>query len=209
MPVSTYIDTSEKLSAWDILLHTWIKNVNRYCDCIPNDNPYWHGEQTNVAFLTGVAFQLPNWFSLTEFPSAKDELSNAYGRNDAWLKNEDSEYYIEAKQLWPELAQDLSLSHIPAMMAAAEQAARQVRVAPLPETPESNVHRVALVFISPRFSPQPDFALNSALERVQVYLRTQQYDALAWTFPRNTISYKSLRTNRMYPGVILLARVIS
>src|SRR5687767_3961716 len=97
MPIPTYVATSKRLSSWGELLHAWIESINRYCNHITNDNPFWHGEQTSVAFLTGVAFRLPQWFCLTEFPSAKDELFNAYGRNDAWLTDLRSEYYIEAK----------------------------------------------------------------------------------------------------------------
>ena len=210
MLMRNFVATSDKFADWNTLLSAWIEQVNRYCSSIVNDNPYWHGEQTNVAFLTGVAFQLSDWFSLTEFPSAKDDpdLIHSYGRNDAWLKSAKSEYFIEAKQLWLELSMPESLSTISLMMAEAEQAAYCVRPEALPTTPASNVYRVALVFICPRYIPRPDFSFEEALEQLQQQIRHQSYDALAWTFPPQSYSYTSLRTSKIYPGVILLAKAI-
>jgi hypothetical protein len=132
MLLPSHVATSEKFVDWRTFLASWVEQVNRYCAAISNDNPYWHGELTNVAFLMGTAFLLPQWFSLMEFPSAKDDpaLIHASGRNDAWLKSIDGEYFIEAKQLWLELHQPDCLSAIQPKMAAAEQAARHIHAQP-------------------------------------------------------------------------------
>ena len=210
MLTPSLVATSEKFADWKPLLSAWVEQINRYCSSIANDNPYWHGEQTNVAFLTGVAFQLAEWFSLTEFASAKDnpELINAYGRNDAWLKSAQNEYFIEAKQTWLELNQPGSVSTIPVTIDAAVQATQHIRVEPLPTTESANVHRVALVFICPRYIARSGFVVDDALQQLQHYTQQQPYDALAWTFPSQSYSYTSIRTSKLYPGVILLAKAI-
>lgn len=198
MITPSFIDTSEKFDDWKPLLTAWVEQINRYCANIANDNPYWHAEQTNVAFLTGVAFQLSEWFSLTEFPSAKDNptLTHTYGRNDAWLKSSQQEYFVEAKHLWFELNKLEYLSTISLTMSKAEQAARYVRIQPLPTTLPDNVHRVALVFVCPRYRTHTDFHPDKAIEQLQDYIiHHQKYDALAWTFPSqglvNSVSVKS------------------
>jgi hypothetical protein len=208
MLLPSFIATSDKFVDWKALLAVWVEQINRYCSSIANDNPYWHGEQANVAFLTGAAFQLPGWFSLTEFPSAKDnpELIHAYGRNDAWLKSPQCEYFIEAKHTWLELNQPDGISVIPLSMAAAMQDAQHIRVEPLPTTASINVHRVALVFTCPRYIAHPSFSVDVALQQLQHGVQQQSYDALAWTFPPQSYSYTSARTSKIYPGVILLAK---
>jgi hypothetical protein len=210
MPTPSFIATSEKFADWQALLAAWIEQINRYCSSIANDNPYWHGEQANVAFLTGVTFRLSDWFALTEFPSANDnpELINSYGRNDAWLKSAQSEYFIEAKHTWLELNRPDSVSVIPTTMAAAAQAALHIRVEPLSTTALANAHRVALVFICPRYVAHSGFSADDAIQQLQDYVQHQRYDALAWTFPPQSYSYTSARTSKIYPGVILLAKAI-
>jgi hypothetical protein len=203
---NSHIQTSASLEPWNTLLQSWITQVKRYCTTVVGDNPYWYGEQTNVAFLTGAAFPLEEWFALTEFSLAKEGVVHTYGRGDAWLYDGLREYYIEAKHCWIELEREDYVATIQNAMANAQNAARVIAIEPLATS--TQIYRVALVFICPRHSletlPEPE----QALLQLQTYLQQQPFDALAWIFPGSTYLYHSQRTNKHYPGVMLVAKIV-
>jgi hypothetical protein len=105
--VPSFLATSGKFADWKSLVVVWIEEINHYCSSVANNNPYWHGEQTNMAFLTGITFKLFRCFSLTEFPSSKvnPQLILTYGRDDCLAQSVQSEYFVEAKHIWLELNQ--------------------------------------------------------------------------------------------------------
>ena len=206
MQSSFHIETRAALERWAPLLGSWVAHVNQYCVSVAGGNPYWYGEQANVAFLMGAAFPLDQWSALTEFSSAKEGIAHTYGRNDAWLYDGQSEYYVEAKHQWVELEREDGPVMVQAALANAEANARLVVIEPLELS--AHVYRVALVFICPRYPATKTDEPDRALLRLQEYLRQQCFDALAWTFTESTYRYRSQRTNRYYPGVMLVARVV-
>ena len=193
-----YAQTSSALAHWQPLLNQWIENIKRYCERI-EDVPYWHSEQANVFLLAASALQVTGWTALVEFPNRKDNTIASFGRVDAWIKPDKGEDYIEAKHCWLDLHSPQSL---PIIHNSLEKAIVEAKRIPYDE------NRIGVVFICPRHTKQQADQSVTLLEKLQSDLLMESFDATAWAFP--TLSHEpwSPRTNKIYPGVILLARLV-
>ncbi len=186
------------------MLSEWQNCLSRFCTAIVADAPYWYGEQTNIALLTGAALRLEKWHALTEFAAKRTGTRNAFGRIDAWLYNEKEEYYIEAKQLWLELPIEDPKQYIEHSLQRALDAAETII---LDET-IVHAHRIGLLFVCPRYKAVDEAQAAAQFEQLSQVMQSSEYDAVASFFSNTNRAYKSQRTKKFYPGIVLIAKVI-
>gem|GEM_PF-5947291 len=124
------------------------------------------------------------------------------GRLDLWLASATSSYVVEAKQSWPVLGSANAASTIEdAATAATDDAASLVVTEP--QT------RVGVAFCAPYCGKHLKAEVEPALDDLLETLNHVPHDALAWCFPPSTRELVDSTQKDIYPGVILLARVVN
>jgi hypothetical protein len=130
-----------------------------------------------------------------EWPKAK--VGEVQGRNDLWMSSAAWSWCIEAKMGWMGPNETGEANHLLAMACVDAQRIRGLR-------DYKSLVGVALGCLH-SFVQHEDI-LDQQLSQTIGALQLLEYDALAWCFPP---SIRRLRDgNRLYPGLMLLARVV-
>jgi hypothetical protein len=184
------------------VLAEWARLVNRYCDAIPDDVPYYYNERANLSLLAAAAWRR-GIVALEEYPAKK---MRGGGRTDLFFNIGGKEgVQLEAKQHWMRAGlSDKSLHNkIRNAAAAACKAAEQNTEAEA---------RLGCNFLVPffrkddfqRYKKEADEKIATELSR---YIETNVNEADVWTwcFPRPQRTFGILENGAInyYPGIVI------
>lgn len=191
---------SSKLQGWESLFEEWILAIERYCRLVPGKAPYWYTERANVGLLAGAAWR-SGWIALEEFQANKTEDNVGWrGRLDLWLRSALASYVIEAKLEWVNLNGSLTEAGINSL----SEACSDVQNLSLME-PQTRVGiSFCVPYIRRSFATGVDERIQSLLDR----LKEVNHDAISWCFPSYTRALLDRTQEEVYPGIILLARLV-
>lgn len=188
------------------VLDAWVQLVEDYCSLYAGqDTPYWYGEMTTVSSVV-CAVGRAGGLALAE---ASDQRAYAGGtprraRADLWFRNQTQEYLTEAKWSWPNLGpRAWSFEGVEAdLQRACLEVSCLLSLQPA-------VMGFGSVFVTPRSQRGQAPAPASLQGFLDELLETVPHQFAAWCFPAGASTVRSTVTDRNYPGVIWLGRVVN
>lgn len=187
------------LEGWLRILHRYIA----YCEAQGQlDLPWWYNERATLSTLAAAAWRSGH-IALEEFAVTKGRRENQYaGRCDLAIDVNGESFAIEAKQAWCGIGTQAEngFERAETVLGEAVGCARQLT--------SDLGRRFGLCFAVPHLplSDQDDVEelLRPWLRQVRFEL---EYDLMAWYFPQKGRRLRA-DNDRLYPGVILIAREI-
>ncbi len=192
---------ASKLKPLRRVLDNWTSLVSEYSKCIEDDACWWYTERANIGVLAAAAWRTKGWVALEEYSTLKrgDEKESKNGRCDLYIAkgSHNSSFAFEAKQAWQTIRNPEHQVVANRLIGAWNDAGKLNK--------QEAGTRVAACFIIPRIpmklaSDDFDAQLNLWVKDV---LANIQWDAIAWSFPRNCRQLKNER-GRIFPGVMLV-----
>jgi hypothetical protein len=170
------------------------------------DSPWWYNERASLSFFAGAVWSCGGW-ALEEFSSVKKPRGGATsrsrraGRYDVNFGFGPHEYLAEAKQCWPLLTDpEGAKARLTLSLRQAASDARAIIPWGLPV--------LSMVFATPRI-PVSRAVDTSALITQFLKSATQIPElTTAWSFPVAARSLTPPESKWIYPGVLLLIRLI-
>jgi hypothetical protein len=191
---------SSRLQDWESLFEEWILAIERYCRLVPDKAPYWYTERANVGLLAGAAWR-SGWIALEEFQANRTEDNVGWrGRLDLWLRSASAAYVIEAKLEWVSLTSHLVEPGINSL----DEACSDVLNLVLTE----DQTRVGIAFCVPYIKRNLASQVDQKVGDLLDLLNRVNHDAIAWCFPSCTRALLDRKQEEVYPGIILLARIV-
>ena len=192
-----------KVLGWQRLLYRWSALIAATTD-EGDDVPYWYGERTLTGLLGAAAWRLPRGWALEEFTGLRGKrLKTKSGRGDLWLGLGNRTYTIEAKVRWPPGNPRNAVQYArAAIMEASEQLwqlSRQYRLGTL----------IAVCYLVPcPMKDGPYAKRDRGADMIATVKR--EFRGGRWLAASYFPNYEPPTDNgRVYPGVILIGRVVS
>ncbi len=177
-------------------LEYWIKNIDNYVKIFDGDDlPYWFNERANVGVLAAAAWQA-DFVSLEEHQVDKisSESTSKKGRNDLYISSEEEQLYIEAKVVFPNIANINRLKKsIDLRMDKAIADTKKL---------EEDLPKATLVFIAP-YSKDKKMANTDEIDNFKSLIMNHSSPVKAWAFPKMKKPPVS-HDGKYYPGVALI-----
>lgn len=192
-------------AGWDSLLQRWSSLITYASFDDEDDVPYWYGERTLTGLLAAAAWRQRGGWALEEFAGRRGKrLETTSGRGDLWLGLGDGTYTIEAKVKWPSSGAEEALKSARAGLAAARQQLWKLSASYRPGT------LIAICYLVPCPMAGRTYAATSrqaqilsAVKRTFVGSRSMVASYYPhWDPPKDD-------HRRIYPGIILIGRVVS
>lgn len=186
----------KRLKHWSNLFKEWINLIGEYCKVMGGqDAPYYYYERTNTGILSTAAWKA-EWVSVEEFGFRKRGKNQ--GRADLWIypRKPDREEYIEAKQIW-------NISSINKALLAAKKDAKKLL---LPRDDDSL--RIGVVFAPHGFNKKSKELIDNDIKELIKEGLKSDFDAIGWTFPELTRNLIGKGDKKIYPGILLIAKIV-
>jgi hypothetical protein len=186
----------KRLKHWSNLFKEWINLIGKYCKVLDGEEaPYYYYERTNIGILSAAACKA-GWVSLEEFGFRK--RGKKQGRADLWICREkaDRGEYIEAKQIW-------NFSSFNKALLAAKKDAKKLLL-----SREDDSLRVGVVFVPHGFNNESKEIIDNDIEELIKQGLKSDFDAIGWTFPEPTRNLIDGVNKKIYPGILLIAKIV-
>jgi hypothetical protein len=209
MKATHVVHETSTLFAWKQLVEPWNALISEYIATyrqgdVATDASYWYGERACVSLLAGAAWRVKGALALQEYAAEKNSKvgANYRGRGDLWFRfaNETSGYLVESKIMWPETPHNNDQELEYALDSATDDARRACG--------HEWDRAVGVVFVVPSIAPQSVSEIDTFIAQFEVQLHNVKSDALFLTFPDVTRKLVSARTQRIYPGIAMIARAV-
>lgn len=172
--------------------------VNRYLD-----SPWWYNERATLSIFAGAVWKAGVWafeeFSVEKRTKRGGNKVKIIGRCDLNFKVGRTEYYAEAKQVYPILnGGDSGISRTNDALLDAKEDTKELS--------GWGMTKLGIVFSSPRIRRVDNEFLT---EYIRSYLRIickQTKTVIAWSFPNFARDLRPVGRNEdfIYPGIVLL-----
>lgn len=198
-----HVKQRKGIGHWEPILEEWLLGIERFCRVTGGDEaPYWYNERANIGVLAGAAWRCGR-VALEEFQYEKGFKNKPkwLGRADLWLASDDHEELIEAKFKWCSLRSRSGIVNI-----ANETLDLATLDAKKSRGGASQLKAIGVAFL-PFYTKESDAdKLAFLIERAISDLKTSNYYAMAWCFPRETRKAYSSKGNYL-PGIAMLAKI--
>jgi hypothetical protein len=173
--------TSRAFKSWEQPLSAWFSLLDEYAHVYRNkDAGYWYNERATLSSFVGALWRA-GAVALEEYRCSRHFGGQPVtGRADLWFLLDGREYVVEAKQSWPAR---------PRTLLARAEVLFDSATAQLHADLDGGSSRVALLFVVPRLTRQPDDG-EFAKEWIQAASQIKT-DVRAWHFPTTTRTLKS------------------
>ena len=197
-----HVKQRKGMGHWEPILEEWLLGIERFCRVTGGDEaPYWYNERSNIGVLAGAAWRCGR-VALEEFQYVKGFKNKPkwLGRADLWLASDDHKELVEAKFRWCSLRSRNGITNIAnETLELAALDAKKTRGGDL------TLKAIGVAFV-------PFYTKNVKIEELAILiesaisnLKSSDYHAIAWCFPRETRHSKSSQGNYL-PGVAILAK---
>lgn len=203
-----YLTADSKLEHWEILCRYWITNFHNFCRKANfGDSPHVYLEDGNTHHLSVAASQA-GYATMREIYGKRND-GNA--RLDLCLFKSDTSELVEAKWFEFNLAGNYSVKSV---FAKLDDACREVigftnDISSLFDSSTRILRRTGILFVTPYADPA---SFVSKINDLIVQTKSSSdlsYDVMSFCFPEKMQTFKTYYGERIYPGVILLARSVS
>ena len=197
-----------RAAGWESLRQRWSSLITYSTaddDEREDDVPYWYGERTLTGLLAAAAWRRRDGWALEEFAGRRGKrLRTTSGRGDLWLGLGPQTYTIEAKVKWLSSGGEQALKVARAGLKAAAEQLWKLSAAYRSGT------LLAICYLVP--CPMGGRAYSATAKQVEVVSRVRRTfvgsrSMVATYYPRWEPPEDD--EGRVYPGVILIGRVVS
>jgi hypothetical protein len=169
-----------------------------------DDVPYWYGERPLTGLLAAAAWKHPRGWALEEFAGLRGKrLRTKSGRGDLWLGLGNKSYTIEAKVKWPQSGAGYAVQYARSALNEARKQlwklSRQYRLGTL----------IAICYLVP--CPMKDglYANRDKVNDIMTAVK-RKFSGKRWLVASYLPNHElPVDSGRVYPGVILIGRVVS
>ena len=192
-------------AGWQSLLRRWSSLITYYISDDGDDVPYWYGERPLTGLLAAAAWRQRDGWALEEFTGRRGKrLATTSGRGDLWLGLGPRTYTIEAKLKWPSSGADQALKYARAGLTAAVEQLRKLSASYRAGT------LIAICYLVPCPMAGRTHATTSRQAEILAAVKRHFVGSRSivasyyphWDAPEDD-------NRRIYPGVILIGRVVS
>jgi hypothetical protein len=192
-------------AGWQSLLQRWSSMITSATSEDEDDVPYWYGERPLTGLLAAAAWRQRGGWALEEFAGRRGKrLKTTSGRGDLWLGVGPRTYTIEAKVKWLSSGADHALKYAREALTAAREQLWKLSASYRDGT------LIAICYLVP--CPMAGRAYATTSRQVEILSAVRRHfvgsrSIVASYYPR----WESAEDDdgRMYPGVILIGRVVS
>ncbi|MCL2722875.1 MAG: hypothetical protein FWD69_00410 [Polyangiaceae bacterium] len=194
--------TKESVARWEAPLWQWFKVLDQYGDAVPDDVAYWYNERATLSTLAGALWR-SGGVVLEEYSTVRvDDGSRAlesHGRVDLWCKIGEADYTIEAKQGYCKGHKEFNSLAADRL----KEASNQCNTDKYPGT-----YQLAMVFIVPSLKERPT-DMREWVDVVQSFNADLADLKALYLDVEGPQSKMGEAKDRYFPGVVLLARLVS
>jgi len=197
-----HVKQRKGMGHWEPILEEWLLGIERFCRVTGGDEaPYWYNERSNIGVLAGAAWRCGR-VALEEFQFVKGFKNKPkwLGRADLWIASDQHEELIEAKFKWCSLNSRNGIASVANdTLDLATSDAKKSRGGGL------ELKAIGVAFV-PFYTKECEIEkLGSLIDSAISNLKTSNYHAMAWCFPRETRQSNSAKGNYL-PGIVMLAK---
>jgi len=199
----TRILTSEEFIEFNPILESWLDIIKNFQTKDTIRAPYWYTERANIGLFAAAATK-NNWTTLEEFhrnkskDNVKDKIKVSLGRLDLWLYNGSNSFFIEAKQVWPNITKKIKSNLINWSLEDAIIDAQKHK--------KSDQRLIAMSFIVPRIKISDNTRMDNRIQALVGSIKLEQNCFIAWSF---LDKYHEVQNgDKFFPGIIVVAREV-
>lgn len=201
------VETTGKLQQWNALLEEWCLLIERYSRAFEGEEHIFdYNERPNTGVLASAAWRC-GLLALEEFGHGKYAGKEQYshGRCDLWIASEDvvHQWYVEAKHCYTSInTRDIINAVKPKLEYAMHDATRS---AYFDGGVGVGVCFVSIYDQSKNIDERTD-NIQGLLEELQSIQSELEYDAIAWTFPKEARQYQPDNQQYSRLGIVMIAK---
>jgi hypothetical protein len=179
------------------VLSAWIRLNNRYFKSLRKDAAWWYNERAALGIFAAAAWDAGG-VALEEYSTKKGRGQTVWrGRCDLFLKIGNSEFACESKMTWLAL-RATTRNRLNETLDAAHVDAKKL--------PHYEGTRFGICFVPVYLPMKYEGDIDKLLAEMQQEMLENNYDALAWCFPKKArhLSYG----NELCPGLFVILKAV-
>ena len=190
---------SDEFLKFKSILESWLGLIMTFQTKDTIKAPYWYTERANIGLFSAAATK-NNWTTLEEFHrnknKGKDKIS--LGRLDLWMYDGLNSFFVEAKQVWPNITKNIKTDFISWSLEDAIVDSQKHKKAD---------HRLlAMSFIVPRIDISNNSQIESRVKALVSSLKLGENSFIAWSFLDRYREVQNVK--KIFPGIIVVAREV-